>query len=536
MSFEFSIPTPTATLQVSLKSGASAIFVGANGGGKTRLAVRIEETLGLNCQRISAHRSLTLNPEVAKISEQAAIWGLRTGYANTKSTVDNRIGSRWGQQPATKLLDDFDFLLQALFAEQSNTSLETHNSARSGDFKTPTMTNFERLSAIWNRLLPHRKLHVSGDNIHVSAPNADLRYSASHMSDGERAIFYMVAQALTAEKDSLIIVDEPELHVHRSIMSKLWDELEGARQDCGFVFITHDLEFAASRHAQKFVIRSYAATPAWEIEPVPEACEFSEDVATLILGSRKPVLFVEGDSSSLDLAIYRCCYPDWTIIPRGSCEEVIHSVVTMRRNDHLTRVTCSGLVDSDDYDAADIEKLRILGIEALSVSEIENIVLLPAVSRQIALEEGYEADAIEACLVELKEKVFDSLKPDGMKDSVVARYCRRRIDRMLKKIDLSEAKDIAGITAEYNLQTAALNIAEIAAQALARIQEAIDQSDLPKLLANYDNKGLFAIASSHLKRTRVSDFESWLTRVLMNGKSPGLVDAIKAALPKITPR
>lgn len=72
------------------------------------------------------------------------------------------------------------------------------------------MTNFERLSAIWNRLLPHSKLHVSGDNIQVSAPNTDLRYSASDMSDGERAIFYMVAQALTAEKDSLIIVDEPE--------------------------------------------------------------------------------------------------------------------------------------------------------------------------------------------------------------------------------------------------------------------------------------------------------------------------------------
>ena len=530
MSFEFSIPTSTGTLQVGLKPGASAIFVGANGGGKTRLAVRIEETLGLNCQRISAHRSLTLNPEVPKISEQTALWGLRTGHPNANAGLNNRIGSRWGQQPATKLLDDFDFLLQALFAEQSNTSLETHNRARSGNFKPPTMTNFERLSAIWDRLLPHRKLHVSGDNIRVSAPNADVRYSASDMSDGERAIFYMVAQALTAEKDSLIIVDEPELHVHQSIMSKLWDELEGARQDCGFVFITHDLEFAASRHAQKFVIRSYAATPTWEIEPVPEAWEFSEDVATLILGSRKPVLFVEGDSNSLDLAIYRCCYPDWTIIPRGSCEEVIHSVVTMRR------VTCSGLVDSDDYDAADVEKLRTHGIEALSVSELENIVLLPSVSRQIALEEGYESNELEACLAQLKEKVFDSLKPDGMKDSVVARYCRRRIDRMLKKVDLSEADDIAGITAEYNLQTAALDIAQIAAKAMARIQEAIDESDLPKLLANYDNKGLFAIASSHLKRTRVSDFESWLTRVLMNGKSPGLVDAIKAALPKITPR
>ena len=183
MSFGFAIPTSTGTLQVSLEPGASVIFVGANGGGKTRLAVRIEETLGLKCQRISAHRSLSLNPEVAKISEQMALLGLRTGHAHASASLANRIGSRWGQKPATKLLDDYDFLLQSLFAEQSNTSLKTHNSARQGNFEAPAFTKFERLQAIWDRLLPHRKLHVSGDNIQVSARETDAKYSASDMSD-----------------------------------------------------------------------------------------------------------------------------------------------------------------------------------------------------------------------------------------------------------------------------------------------------------------------------------------------------------------
>jgi ABC-type branched-subunit amino acid transport system ATPase component len=67
-------------------------------------------------------------------------------------------------------------------------------------------------------------------------------YKASEMSDGERAIFYMIGQTLAAAENSLLIFDEPELHVHRSIMDKLWDDLEAARQDCAFVFITHDLE------------------------------------------------------------------------------------------------------------------------------------------------------------------------------------------------------------------------------------------------------------------------------------------------------
>src|SRR5207253_6166364 len=97
-------------------------------------------------------------------------------------------------------------------------------------------------------------------------------------------------------------------------------------------------EFVASREGQKYVLSDYNPTSGWTIEAVPDSTGFTEDITTLILGSRRPVLFVEGDGGSLDQAIYRACYPDWTIIPRGSCEEVIHAVITMRANAALTRV------------------------------------------------------------------------------------------------------------------------------------------------------------------------------------------------------
>ena len=157
----------------------------------------------------------------------------------------------------------------------------------------------------------------------------------------------MIGQTLTAAENSLLIFDEPELHVHRSIMAKVWDELEAARKDCAFMLITHDLGLAASRVAQKFAIRNFDPTPHWTIDEVQENTGFSEETTTLILGSRRPILFVEGVENSLDQAIYRCCYPDWTVVPRRSCKEVIHSVVTMRRNSEFTRITCSGIVDAD---------------------------------------------------------------------------------------------------------------------------------------------------------------------------------------------
>jgi hypothetical protein len=233
------------------------------------------------------------------------------------------------------------------------------------------------------------------------------------------------------------------------------------------------------------------------------------------------------------MAIYRCCYPEWTVIPRGSCENVIHSVVTMRANKELTRVTCSGIVDADDYASDDVAYLQKLGIAVLSVSEIENVILLPEVSRAITESEGFVGQELEQKLERLRSAIFETLKTPNAIEAIVARYCRRRIDRMLKKIDFSAAKTVPEIAAEYATQTASLDINDIAQKARDRIQVAIDEVNLPKLLANYDNKGLMALAATHLKALRLGDLESWLTRVLRNNSQPKLTTVIKAILPSI---
>ena len=194
----------------------------------------------------------------------------------------------------------------------------------------------------------------------------------------------------------------------------------------------------------------------------------------------------------------------------------------MRRNEALTRVTCSGIVDADDYHEDEIAYLGDLGVAVLPVSEIENIVLLPAVSRAIAENEGYAGEDLETRLNELKTAIFESLDSAALIDEVVTRYCRRRIDRLLKKIDLSEAGNVAEITTEYARATAALDIADISREATERIQVALRDQDLATLLANYDNKSLMALAARHLKNQSLANFKSWLIRVLRNNKIPAL--------------
>ena len=60
MPIEFSIPGADGVLRFPVSGGSTTTFCGANGSGKTRLAVHIEQQLGLAAHRISAHRTLSL--------------------------------------------------------------------------------------------------------------------------------------------------------------------------------------------------------------------------------------------------------------------------------------------------------------------------------------------------------------------------------------------------------------------------------------------------------------------------------------------
>lgn len=540
MDFSFSIPEFTnidskkKDKSFKISSGNSLYFIGANGGGKTRLSVEIEKSSPDNVYRISAHRALSLNPEISKITEENALKELEKGNTYVDISAGYGQHSRRYTYKASSILNDFTIVIQSLFADQSKITFDTHKNIKLNPEYKVKKTKFEKLIEIWEKVLPNRELHISGDNIKVSIPGSENLYSASDMSDGERAIFYIIGQTLVAKKNSLIIFDEPELHIHRAIFSVLWDELEAARSDCAFVVISHDLEFVASREGQKYVIQDYTPENGWLIEDVPEDTGFSEELTTLILGSRKPILFVEGDDLSLDKAIYRACYPDWTIIPSGPCENVIHSVATMRKNTKLTRILCSGIVDADDYSDEEKEILENIGVLTLPVSEIENLFLLPDVARTILEGENFSGSELQEKIELLIASIISEVqKPNSIED-VVLRYCRRRIDRTLKKIDLTDADTPEALAQTYSDRTSELDIISISREIRERIEKSIENRDIPKLLANFDNKALLALAAKHLKGMPKKAFESWITRA-MRGESTGKLRlAINHYLPAIT--
>ncbi|RRN02377.1 AAA family ATPase [Bibersteinia trehalosi] len=525
-----------------LNPGETTIIIGANGTGKTRLAVYLEEQLGDNAHRIAAHRALILNPSVDKIPENKAQAALRYGYRSDSSNVNYRKGYRWGGNATISLLNDFDSLLQYLFAQQNNLAVRNNQKFNAGEEITESKTKLDILKDTWEFLLPHRQLHISADDINVSAHGSidNQHYSASEMSDGERAVFYILGQVLAAKENSVLIFDEPELHIHKSILSNLWDKIEELRPDCSFLMITHDIEFASTRVAKKYVIRSYYSDPAWDISEVPES-DFDEQTIAMILGSRKPILFVEGDQSSLDIAIYRACYPEWTIIPKGSCKDVIQSVSSLNQLSEsmpTLNLKCAGIIDQDDRDEEEISRLNALGIFSLSVSEIENLFCLTSVAQEILKIEQHSGQELQEKLNEFKSKIltFISSNLDGDKlDKFVMEKLKIKIDSYLKKVDLSRARNSEEVTSILNENIEVLKtqyVEQWVSEIRDNIQNLLQNSDLDSLLKLYNNKGLLAEAASILKGSRKDHFESWIMRQMKN-KESSLIRIIKENLPDL---
>lgn len=526
--------------ELTLEAGKTTIIIGANGSGKTRLAVYLEEQLGEKAHRIAAHRALSLNPNVDKIPEAKARQYLSYGISMNGISITDRKYYRWDNKAPTILLNDFDRLLQYLFAQQNNLAVENNQKLNRDEEITNSKTKLDILQEVWERLLPLKKLHITADDIRVSSIGIESTdYSASEMSDGERAVFYILGQVLSANEDSILIFDEPELHIHKSIISNLWDEIEKLRPDCSFLMITHDIEFAATRVAKKYVIRNYYSDPAWDISEIPDS-ELDEQTITLILGSRKPILFVEGEKTSLDMETYRLCYPEWTVIPKGACKDVIQAVSSLRKLNKdmpILNIKCAGIVDRDTRDSSQIHELEEQGIKVLLCSEIENIFSLSSMVHEVLKIEGFNGNELNNKKEQFKGRLLDYIKNDLSDDKLekfVVKRIHRRIDNYLKNIDLSNTQNSKEMKGKLTSEMVALTdskINEWISEMKDEIQECINNQDIDRLLYIYENKGLLNETALILKSTRKPDFENWLMRQ-MKVPNSSILQAIKAVLPK----
>ncbi|OFX47730.1 MAG: ABC transporter ATP-binding protein [Bacteroidetes bacterium GWC2_33_15] len=482
---------------------SNVVAIGANGSGKTTLSNKFKTYLQNNGVVISAQRIL-LVPRLDTI-------------ANPSKTASELKQSQT-RDKTNKNTDEFSYLQQEFGVVLKNLladNIAAGNSYRKKSLELakhgqqpelPDFTNLDKTFQIWNALIEHRTIDCE-DGINITAESDDGRsYPAIQMSDGEKVMLYLIGQVLQAPKDGFIVIDEPEMYLHKTILKKLWDILEKERQDCLFIYLTHDLDFATSRAtAKKIWIKSFIHPDKWEIEDIPTD-EIPETLLFELLGSRKNILFCEGQKGSIDERVFSILFPELTIMPVGTCFDVINHTKAFNK---LTSVNTSaiGLIDSDHHDSSRLDSLKDDKIYSFSISEVENLFLDEQFIKKMATQLLVDIAEIE----KIKADIIAEL--DKLKIIQASNYVSTKINYYFKDSHVSKGNSLEQVESNFQTFYDKIEITNWHNTRVDELNNIVSSKDYKKTITVFNNKGLRSIAMKYLK---ISDFTERSIKLLLS--------------------
>lgn len=473
----------------------SIVLLGANGAGKTRktrMSVWIDENNPeLNIHRISAQKSLNMpeyvSPTELKKAEDKFLYGTTDDDRDWLKRYGKK-SSRWGNEPEIHMLDDYRPLMELLMTENFEKSIEYREKHKDGDQEFDNETKLEKIKKIWEKVITHRKLKICAGKIEVeSIEGISETYNGNLMSDGERAIFHFIAEVVSAEENSLIIIDEPENHLHNSILERLWNEIESVRQDCVYLYITHNLDFARTRNNTQIVwIKNMIDKQKWDYALL-DSNEFSDDLLLEILGNRQGVLFVEGtQDKSIDRKLYSRLFPKYSIMPLEGCASVIQATKAYNKLPMLHYKTIKGIVDRDRRTEEEIGSLLKEKIYVPLVSEIENLFLIPKVIELVAKKQNIEN--VDDLLEQTKAKTIEFLQEHLEEQSLL--FAKKRCQNTINNICNQPTSTIEEYKASLDGVVDIVNPQEEYNKVREELQKIIDDKDYLAALKVINNKGL----------------------------------------------
>jgi energy-coupling factor transporter ATP-binding protein EcfA2 len=525
------LPDPVSKQPVEFIDVTSVVLVGANGAGKSRLGAWLESVVVKDTvvHRISAQRALSIAEFITPRPFEQAARMLLVGSAHEGAKLNQRLAHRWGNDPTGHLLDDFDIVLSLLQADHNRVAVDFREQCRTS---TPTIqdSRLETAIKIWNDLMPQRTLSITDNKVTVRPPASANSYLGRFMSDGEKVALYLIAECLAAPQNCIIIIDEPELHMNQAIQAKLWDRIESSRQDCVLVYITHDLDFAATRAtARKIWVKSFDGQNTWEWEEVHPTDEFPESMVLKILGSRRPILFVEGEFNSIDLAIYRAVFSERLVLPRGSCDRVIESTVALNSLPQLHHTDAYGIIDRDRRGDDELQSYVNKGVFSPSVAEIENLLLLPDAVRLVSTLLKREPDKD---LAAIQDFLFAELARE-----LPVQINERAIFQIQQRLNsFPGMENRAGTDAEFGNAVAdylaTVNATEIHRDSKALFEGILANRDYPALLKYFNGKSLASRVSRNLGLAD-KEYPKMVLRLLGTPEGASLVTLFRGQFPGI---
>lgn len=494
--------TPSTHPELDFKQ---LVVIGANGSGKTRFGAKIEKDNHLITHRISAQKSLSIpeliRPKSLDVAKTEFFIGSNHPNQDVNQSLDYKKNNRWGGNFNTFLLNDFEKLLVLLHTEE----YETLSESKEKNVLSPK-TNIDKVKEIWENVLPHRKLKIKAGVINTYPTGQEAKsYNASEMSDGERVIFYLIAEVVCAPQDTIIIIDEPEMHIHKSLVKILFDLIENERYDCSFVYLTHDIDFAFSRqNAVKIWSKSYDGDDTWDYEILEDTMPIPEQLYLDVLGSRNDVLFIEGDNSSIDYEIYEQVYAGYTLKPLGSCEKVIQTVKSFNEQNGFHNIKSFGIIDRDRRQDDDIVRLNNKNIWVLKVAEAENLLLLEDIVKVVSNHMGKNPDDI---FNQVKQNIINFF--GNQLENQILIHFREILRREMIKATKFETKEIADVIIEVDSNYNGIDKQNIFESIKTDFQQLLKTSNYEGILRVFNLKNALIPESKVCELTGIKNKETY---------------------------
>ena len=517
---EWNIPSISGSpLPLSLEAGDRLFVVGANGSGKSALLQYLASTnSNTKVKRIFAHRQTWLNSGSIDFTPHS-----RKQFEESRISLEFRHDAQWidhdpqGKQSAVL----FDLVAKENTRARSIAQhIDNNDPKKAIASASNSASPFDQL----NRLLALGTLKVSLENsndeeILARYRNDEVSFSIAQMSDGERNAAIIAATVLTLKSGTILLIDEPERHLHRAIIEPFLSALFEQRRDCAFVVSTHEIALpVANPDANIFMVRSCkwnGERPiAWDIEILEKDVNLPEELKLAILGGRRRILFVEGTSNSLDWPLYNALFPDLSIVSKGSHRDVQKAVSGLSGLYDHHHVEAFGLIDGDGRTEDEIKELEEIGVFALDVYSAEALYYC---SEAVAAVAGRQAESLgsdaSGMIEAVRQNVLILLKQEDIAERMAARRCERLMHNRLQL----QARDWKSIKANADPK---INVCINSPypNELKRFKELINEENIDDLIARYPlrESGVICKVATALRCSSRKDYEQMVISRIIN--------------------
>ena len=432
-------------------------------------------------RRILAHRRTWFSASATNLTAQ----GKKQTVGYIKSN-DSTWSSRWTDNYADKRssISMFDLVnsenVRAGGIASAVDKGDSENAKRLSTIQSPIESMNELFSLSGLNII----ITIGEDDVLFASKDGETQYGISELSDGERNALLICADILTAKPNSLILLDEPERHLHRSIISPLLTSLIEKRSDCVYIVSTHDTYLPVDYYGSNtLLIRSCLwenkTVKWWDVDYILNDEPITDEIKLAILGSKRKIIYVEGDESSLDKLLYQIILPSYTVKPGGNCRDVINAVNALNSTDTLHWVEGHGIIDADGRSTSEIEELvtnKIFAVDGYSVEAMYyNMFIINKVAEKISQVTGQEiGELVDSATHRICEAVASHRD----------RLCTKMAEKKVRERIFSQIPTLRDISLNQEWAISA-DVESIVQDEMAHFDHIIQQNNLDLLLSRY---------------------------------------------------